>query len=165
MIQNLKISNLKYKNMTKAILALEDGVWFEGEGFGAEGETFGEVVFNTGLTGYQELLTDPSYKGQMVCMTYPHIGNYGINAADMESSRPWVEGFIIKELSPVVSNYRSEMTLDEYLKKHNILGIQGIEVIDLGQRDAPAGFRWEHVQRIDAGGERAEGSRIAAGGQ
>ena len=113
--------------MKKAILALEDGVWFEGEGFGAEGETFGEIVFNTGLTGYQEILTDPSYKGQMVCMTYPHIGNYGINAADVESCRPWVEGFIIKELSPVVSNYRSEMTLDQYLKKYNILGIQGID--------------------------------------
>ncbi len=113
--------------MKKAILALEDGVWFEGEGFGAEGETFGEVVFNTGLSGYQEILTDPSYKGQMVCMTYPHIGNYGINAADAESSRPWVEGFIIKELSPVVSNYRSEMTLDAYLKKYNILGIQRID--------------------------------------
>ena len=113
--------------MKKAILALEDGVWFEGEGFGAEGETFGEVVFNTGLSGYQEILTDPSYKGQMVCMTYPHIGNYGINTADVESCRPWVEGFIIKELSPVVSNYRSEMTLDQYLKQYNILGIQGID--------------------------------------
>jgi len=115
------------QSMKKAMLALEDGVWFAGEGFGADGETFGEVVFNTGLTGYQEILTDPSYKGQMVCMTYPHIGNYGINSADSESSRPWVEGFIIKELSPVVSNYRSEMTLDAYLKKHNILGIQGID--------------------------------------
>lgn len=113
--------------MKKAILALEDGVWFEGESFGAEGETFGEVVFNTGLSGYQEILTDPSYKGQMVCMTYPHIGNYGINPEDMESSRPWVQGFIIKELSPVVSNYRSTMSLDQYLKKHNILGIQGID--------------------------------------
>ncbi len=113
--------------MKKAILALEDGVWFEGESFGAEGETFGEVVFNTGLTGYQEILTDPSYKGQMVCMTYPHIGNYGINLEDVESSRPWVEGFIIKELSPVVSNYRSTMTLEAYLKKYNILGIQGID--------------------------------------
>ncbi len=111
----------------KAILALEDGVWFEGEGFGADGEAFGEVVFNTGLSGYQEILTDPSYKGQMVCMTYPHIGNYGINAADVESSRPWVEGFIVKEVSPIVSNYRSEMTLDQYLKQYNILGIQGID--------------------------------------
>ncbi len=113
--------------MTKAILALEDGVWFEGEGFGAEGETFGEVVFNTGLTGYQEILTDPSYKGQMVVMTYPHIGNYGINLEDVESSRPWVEGFIVKEVSPVVSNYRSAMTLDAYLKKFNIVGIEGID--------------------------------------
>lgn len=113
--------------MKKAILALEDGLWFSGESFGAEGESFGEVVFNTGLTGYQEILTDPSYKGQMVCMTYPHIGNYGINEADVESSRPWVEGFIVKELSPVASNYRSEMTLDQYLKKFNILGIQGID--------------------------------------
>ncbi|HOW88408.1 MAG TPA: glutamine-hydrolyzing carbamoyl-phosphate synthase small subunit [Candidatus Omnitrophota bacterium] len=113
--------------MSKAVLALEDGVWFEGESFGADGEVFGEVVFNTGLTGYQEILTDPSYKGQMVAMTYPHIGNYGINHADVESSRPWVEGFIVKELSPIVSNYRSEMTLEQYLKKHNILGIQGID--------------------------------------
>ncbi len=102
-------------------------MWFEGVGFGAEGEAFGEVVFNTGLTGYQEILTDPSYKGQMVVMTYPHIGNYGINAADAESSRPWVEGFIIKELSPIVSNYRSEMTLDAFLKRSNIAGIQGID--------------------------------------
>ena len=113
--------------MKKAILALEDGVWFEGEGFGADGEVFGEVVFNTGLTGYQEILTDASYKGQMVVMTYPHIGNYGVNPEDVESSRPWVEGFIIKELSPVVSNYRSTMTLDDYLKKYNIVGIQGID--------------------------------------
>lgn len=113
--------------MTKAILALEDGLWFEGEGFGAEGETFGEVVFNTGLTGYQEILTDPSYKGQIVVMTYPHIGNYGINSTDVESSRIWLEGFVVKELSPVVSNYRSEMTLDQYLKKYNVPGIQGID--------------------------------------
>jgi len=111
----------------KAYLALEDGVVFEGEGFGADGEVFGEVVFNTSLAGYQEILTDPSYKGQIVTMTYPLIGNYGINADDEESEKPWVEGFIIKELSPVVSNYRSQMSLDEYLKKNNKLGIQGID--------------------------------------
>ncbi len=111
----------------KALLALEDGSVFEGEGFGAEGETFGEVVFNTSLMGYQEILTDPSYKGQIVVMTYPHIGNYGVNLDDEESSRPWVDGFVIKELSPVVSNFRSEMPLDEYLKKHQIVGIQGID--------------------------------------
>lgn len=111
----------------KAYLALEDGLVFEGEGFGAEGEIYGEVVFNTSLTGYQEILTDPSYKGQIVTMTYPHIGNYGINAKDAESFHPWAEGFIIKELSPVVSNYRSEMSLHDYLKKYNKIGIQGID--------------------------------------
>ncbi len=111
----------------KALLALEDGLIFEGEGFGAEGEIYGEVVFNTSLTGYQEILTDPSYKGQMVTMTYPLIGNYGVNTQDQESDRPWIEGFIIRELSPVVSNYRSEMTLDAYLKKHHKIGIQGID--------------------------------------
>src|SRR5689334_9010995 len=111
----------------KAYLALEDGLVFEGQGFGAEGEIYGEIVFNTSLTGYQEILTDPSYKGQIVTMTYPHIGNYGIAAEDEESGHPWVEGFIIKELSPVVSNYRSEMTLDAYLKKYKKIGIQGID--------------------------------------
>lgn len=116
-------------------------MWFEGEGFGAEGETFGEVVFNTGLTGYQEILTDPSYKGQMVAMTCPHIGNYGINIADAESSRPWVEGFIVKEVSPVVSNYRSEMTLDTYLKNHNLTGIQGIDTRKLVKHLRTVGAR------------------------
>ena len=135
--------------MKKAILALEDGLWFEGEGFGAEGETFGEVVFNTGLTGYQEILTDPSYKGQMVCMTYPLIGNYGINSADAESSRPWVEGFIIKELSPVVSNYRSEMTLDAYLKKYNILGIQGIDTRKLVKHLRTVGAKKAVISTIE----------------
>lgn len=111
----------------KALLALEDGLVFEGEGFGHEGETFGEMVFNTSLAGYQEILTDPSYKGQIVAMTYPHIGNYGVNLQDEESTHPWAEGFVIKELSPVVSNFRSQMSLEEYLKKHRIVGIQGID--------------------------------------
>lgn len=133
----------------KAILALEDGLWFEGESFGAEGETFGEVVFNTGLTGYQEILTDPSYKGQMVAMTYPHIGNYGINAADGESARPWVEGFIIKELSPVVSNYRSAMTLDQYLKQYNILGIQGIDTRKLVKHLRTVGAKKAVISTIE----------------
>src|SRR5713101_8888355 len=91
-----------------AKLALEDGTVFTGRGFGAEGETFGEVVFNTSMTGYQEVLTDPSYKGQIVTMTYPLIGNYGINREDTESSRPQVEGFIIRELSRQPSNFRSQ---------------------------------------------------------
>ncbi len=111
----------------KAILALEDGLIFEGASFGFRGETFGEIVFNTSLMGYQEILTDPSYKGQIVTMTYPHIGNYGINLDDEESKHPWVEGFIVKELSPVVSNFRSQMSLDEYLKKHRVVGIEGID--------------------------------------
>ena len=113
--------------MTKAVLALEDGLTFEGESFGFEGDTHGEVVFNTSLSGYQEVLTDPSYNGQIVVMSYPHIGNYGINEADRESSRPWVEGFVVKELSPIVSNWRSELSLDEYLRKFKIVGIQGID--------------------------------------
>ena len=111
----------------KALLALEDGLALEGESFGAEGETYGEMVFNTSLVGYQEILTDPSYKGQIVAMTYPHIGNYGVNGDDEESGRPWVEGFVVKELSPVVSNFRSRMTLGEYLKKHGVVGIQGVD--------------------------------------
>lgn len=105
--------------MKKAILAIEDGVWFEGESFGAESETFGEVVFHTGLSGDQEILTDPSSKGQRVCMTYPYIENYGINPEDVKSRRSWVEGFIVKEMSPVASNDRSPMTLDQYLKNYN----------------------------------------------
>ena len=115
------------KELTKAILALEDGTVFEGESFGAQGETFGEVVFNTSLVGYQEILTDPSYEGQMVTMTYPHIGNYGINELDRESSKPHASGFIVKEVSPVVSSWRSERTLHDYLKKHSIVGIEGID--------------------------------------
>src|SRR2546428_2762738 len=110
-----------------AKLALEDGTVFTGRGFGASGTTEGEVVFNTSMTGYQEILTDPSYKGQIVTMTYPLIGNYGINRQDVESRRPHVAGFIIKELSPVYSNYRADMSLDEYLKENHILGIEGID--------------------------------------
>jgi carbamoyl-phosphate synthase small subunit len=108
-------------------LALEDGTVFTGHAFGSPGTTEGEVVFNTSMTGYQEILTDPSYKGQIVTMTYPLIGNYGINRQDVESKRPHVAGFIIKELSPVYSNYRADLSLDEYLKQNNILGIEGID--------------------------------------
>jgi carbamoyl-phosphate synthase small subunit len=110
-----------------AKLALEDGTVFTGRAFGSPGTTEGEVVFNTSMTGYQEILTDPSYKGQIVTMTYPLIGNYGINRQDVESRRPHVAGFIIKELAPVYSNYRADMSLDEYLKENRILGIEGID--------------------------------------
>ena len=111
----------------KAILALEDGIIFKGESFGACGERYGEVVFNTSMTGYQEILTDPSYKGQIVTMTYPLIGNYGINKEDMESRKPFLEGFAVKEYSKLSSNWRSEKSLGDYLKENNILGIEGID--------------------------------------
>jgi len=111
----------------KATLLLEDGRIFYGESFGAQGTAIGEVVFNTGMTGYQEILTDPSYKGQMVTMTYPHIGNYGINEEDIESVQPHVEAFIVRELSVYPSNYRSKESLDSYLKKHHILGFHQID--------------------------------------
>src|SRR6266446_2958813 len=111
----------------KAILALEDGSVFEGEGFGACASACGEVCFNTSMTGYQEILTDPSYKGQIVTMTYPLIGNYGVNSQDVESWRPHVAGFVIRELSPVVSNWRADHSLAEYLEQNNIPGIQGID--------------------------------------
>jgi carbamoyl-phosphate synthase small subunit len=115
-------------------LALEDGTVFTGRAFGAKGTTEGEVVFNTSMTGYQEILTDPSYKGQIVTMTYPLIGNYGINRQDMESRRPHVAGFVIRELAPVYSNYRADLSLDEYLRQNNILGIQGIDTRALTRR-------------------------------
>jgi carbamoyl-phosphate synthase small subunit len=111
----------------KAILALEDGSVFHGEGFGAKASACGEVCFNTSMTGYQEILTDPSYKGQIVTMTYPLIGNYGVNCQDVESWRPHAAGFVIRELSPVVSNWRAEYSLDKYLEQNGIPGIQGID--------------------------------------
>jgi len=115
----------------KAFIALEDGTVFEGVSFGAVGERLGEIVFNTSMTGYQEIMTDPSYKGQIVTMTYPLIGNYGINKEDVESSRPQVEGFIVKERSSVASNFRSEKTLGQYLKENNIIGIEGVDTRSL----------------------------------
>src|SRR5215207_3889996 len=111
----------------RALLALEDGRYFAGESFGATGTTVGEVCFNTSMTGYQEVLTDPSYRGQIVAMTYPEIGNYGVNDLDQESAEPHVRGFVIEELSPIPSNWRSEGTLEDYLKKWNIPGVQGID--------------------------------------
>jgi carbamoyl-phosphate synthase small subunit len=111
----------------RALLALADGRVFRGEALGAPGESHGEVVFNTSMTGYQEILTDPSYRGQMVCMTYPLIGNYGINPEDVESRRPWLAGFIVKEGCPFPSSWRSWVPLDTYLREHQIVGIQGID--------------------------------------
>jgi carbamoyl-phosphate synthase small subunit len=113
--------------VSPALLALRDGRVFHGEACGAAGEAGGEVVFNTAMTGYQEIMTDPSYRGQIVCMTYPLIGNYGINEEDVESRRPWVNGFIVKEACPYPSSWRSRLTLDAYMKGHGIVGIQGID--------------------------------------
>jgi len=110
-----------------AILALEDGSVFRGRGFGARASACGEVCFNTSMTGYQEILTDPSYKGQIVTMTYPLIGNYGVNEQDVESWRPHVAGFVIRELSPVVSNWRADCTLADYLEKNAIPGVQDVD--------------------------------------
>jgi carbamoyl-phosphate synthase small subunit len=111
----------------KALLALEDGTVFNGNTFAGEGEVSGEVVFNTSMTGYQEILTDPSYKGQIVTMTYPLIGNYGINAEDIESGRIQVEGFVVREYEPLPSNWRSEQALARYLNNHGIIGIEGVD--------------------------------------
>ena len=111
----------------KALIALEDGTVFEGRSFGAEGEKEGEIVFNTSMTGYQEIMTDPSYKGQIVTMTYPLIGNYGVNDEDVESKGPKVEGFIAREFSRVTSNYRATGDLRSYFTKHNIIAIEEID--------------------------------------
>jgi carbamoyl-phosphate synthase small subunit len=113
--------------MMSAILALEDGRVFRGEAFGAPGTVNGEICFNTSMSGYQEVLTDPSYFGQIVAMTCPHIGNYGVNVLDEESSRPQVRGFVIEELSQLPSSWRSEESLDEYLLRYKISGIQGVD--------------------------------------
>ena len=113
--------------MMKAVLALADGTIFHGTAFGAKTTAVGEVCFNTSMTGYQEILTDPSYRGQIVTMTYPHIGNYGVNQVDVESWCPHVAGFVVREVSPVVSNWRADSSLGEYLEKYGIPGIQGID--------------------------------------
>src|ERR1043165_9000558 len=114
-------------NRNPTLLALEDGSTFRGRSWAADGEACGEIVFNTSMTGYQEVLTDPSYAGQIVCMTYPLIGNYGVNSEDTESSRPWVEGFVVREASRIYSNWRADESLDDYLKRWNIVAIDHID--------------------------------------
>ncbi len=141
--------------MMKAILALEDGSVFHGEGFGARASACGEVCFNTSMTGYQEILTDPSYKGQIVAMTYPLIGNYGVNTQDVESWRPHVSGFVIRELSPIVSNWRADYSLAEYLETNGIPGLHGIDTRALTKklrvRGALNGFiSTEEISEADA---------------
>ena len=131
------------------MIALEDGKIYKGKSFGAGGERYGEVVFNTSMTGYQEILTDPSYKGQMVTMTYPLIGNYGVNDEDAESARPFVEGFIVKEYSKIASNWRSKKSLGEYLKENDIVGIEGIDTRALTLHIREAGAMKAVLSTID----------------
>lgn len=123
----------------KGMLALEDGTIYEGESFGAAGRKMGEIVFNTSLTGYQEILTDPSYHGQIVAMTYPLIGNYGINSQDVESAKPRIEGFVVREYCNYPSNWRSEETLAEYLRKNNIIAISEVDTRALTKHIRTAG--------------------------
>jgi len=134
----------------KAILVLEDGTIFKGRSFGATGESFGEVVFNTSMAGYQEILTDPSYKGQIVTMTYPLIGNYGVNEEDVESGKPHVEGFVVKEVSKISSNWRAKKTLSEYLKENNIIGIEGIDTRALTLRIRELGAMKAVLSTLDS---------------
>ncbi|NCO84528.1 MAG: carbamoyl phosphate synthase small subunit, partial [Nitrospirae bacterium] len=140
--------------MSKALLVLSDGVVFEGESFGAEGETLGEVVFNTSMTGYQEILTDSSYKGQIVTMTYPQIGNYGVNEEDIESQGGVkAEGFIVKEACDFPSNWRSKTSLNEYLKKSNVVGIQGLDTRALTRHLRNHGAQMGVISTVDAKAE------------
>lgn len=133
-----------------AWLALEDGRTFSGRSWAAEGEALGEMVFNTSMTGYQEVLTDPSYAGQIVCMTYPLIGNYGVNPSDEESSRPWVEGFVVREASRIVSNWRAEESLDAYLKRWNIVAIDGVDTRALVRHIRDKGAMRACISTVDS---------------
>ena len=138
----------------KALLALADGTVFTGTAFGAEGETVGEVVFNTSLTGYQEILTDPSYKGQILTMTCPEIGNVGINSEDVESRQPFVEGFIVKEYWERPSNWRAQQSLAQYMREHHIVGIQGIDTRALVRRLRDYGAQPGVISTVDLDPQR-----------
>src|SRR3954469_14046347 len=136
--------------MTKpAKLALEDGTVFTGNAFGAIGEVDGEVCFNTSMTGYQEILTDPSYRGQIVTMTYTEMGNYGVNSDDVESGKPHLAGFIVKEFTDRPSNFRSEDSLDAYLKQHGVVGLAGIDTRALVRRLRSRGAMKGVVSSVD----------------
>jgi carbamoyl-phosphate synthase small subunit len=134
----------------QALLVLEDGRAFRGRAWGAEGESCGEMVFNTSMSGYQEVLTDPSYAGQIVCMTYPLIGNYGVNRADEESARPWVEGFVVREASPVASSWRSEETLDAYLKRRGVVGVDHVDTRALVRHIRDKGAMRACISSVDS---------------
>src|SRR6202521_1108191 len=148
----------------EAILALADGRVFRGRAFGALGESTAEVVFNTAMTGYQEVLTDPSYKGQMVCMTCPEIGNVGINADDEESARVYVEGFIVREYVAQPSNWRSEMALCEYLERAGVVGIEGIDTRALVRHIRTAGAQQAVISSVNLNAEELVARARAAPG-
>jgi carbamoyl-phosphate synthase small subunit len=133
----------------QGILALEDGQVFWGEAFGAEGERAGEVVFNTSMTGYEEVLTDPSYKGQIVTMTYPHIGNYGINDEDFESTSVHVDGFVVRDLSASFSNWRAQQRLDDFLKRRGIIGLNEVDTRALTRHIRSRGAMKAVVSTVD----------------
>jgi len=135
----------------QAKIVLEDGRIFQGSSFGAEKETSGEVVFNTSLTGYQEIITDPSYRGQIVTMTYPLIGNYGINDQDVESRKPFLSGLVVKECSRIASNWRSQKTLAVYLKTNDIVGIEGVDTRALTRHIRLSGAMKGYITTRDAG--------------
>jgi carbamoyl-phosphate synthase small subunit len=133
----------------RAVLVLADGTVLRGTAMGAEGEIIGEVVFNTAITGYQEILTDPSYRGQIVTMTYPHIGNTGVNFEDNESVRPFLAGFVVKEYCPHPSNWRKDQPLDEFLKRHGIVGIQGVDTRNLTRNLRETGAKKGIISTVD----------------
>ncbi len=143
------MQHLNKESFMKAALALADGRVFYGRALGASGEISGEVVFNTSMSGYQEILTDPSYHGEIVTMTYPLIGNYGVNREDVESSRPHLSGFVVKEACETPSNWRSEMTLDAYLKENGIIGIAGIDTRALVRHIRDKGAQTGVLSSID----------------
>jgi carbamoyl-phosphate synthase small subunit len=131
------------------MLVLADGTAFTGTAFGADGEAVGEVVFNTSLSGYQEIITDPSYRGQIVTMTAPQIGNYGVNPEDVESSRPWIEGLVVKECSPLPSNWRATQSLDAYLKEWGVVGIEGLDTRALTKHLRDSGAQEGVISTVD----------------
>jgi carbamoyl-phosphate synthase small subunit len=137
-----------------AALALADGTVFRGRSFGADGEAAGEVVFNTSMTGYQEILTDPSYRGQLVCMTYTEIGNVGVNSEDVESRRPFVEGFIVKEYWSDPSNWRARESLGDYLQRYGIVGISGIDTRSLVRHIRTTGAQTGVISTVDLDSDR-----------
>ncbi|MGE0645034.1 MAG: glutamine-hydrolyzing carbamoyl-phosphate synthase small subunit [Nitrospira sp.] len=150
--------------MKKALLALADGTVFQGRALGYEGETVGEVVFNTAMTGYQEVLTDPSYKGQIITMTCPHIGNYGVTPDDMESRRSWAEGFVVLEASRMVSNWRSRHTIQEMLMEAKVVAIEGIDTRALTRHLREHGSQQGLITHLDLDPARAVGRAKQAPG-